>query len=281
MRSKSPSLKIVVFLVLIALSFAYLLPIYVMVTTALKTPQEINQRNYLSIPSDPQFKNFAEVIVGGDRLRTPMGPALVNSTIISVSVTVLAAFFGGLAGYYLSRSKSRFTRVLFVLVGIALYMPYQAVIIPLFVLVARTGLSQNYLGFILSYFVLNLPYATVLMGTFFLSVPRELEESAAIDGASRIQTFFRIVAPISMPAYASVAIIIFTQVWNEFFLALALSNPQTQTVQVVMAGTKGTTLVFYDLQMAAALVTVALPLLLFLFLGRYFIRGILAGALKG
>lgn len=160
-------------------------------------------------------------------------------------------------------------------------MPYQAVIIPLFVLVARTGLSQNYLGFILSYLVLNLPYATVLMGTFFLSVPRELEESAAIDGASRIQTFFRIVAPISMPAYVSVAIIIFTQVWNEFFLALTLSNPQTQTVQVVMAGTKGTTLVFYDLQMAAALVTVALPLLLFLFLGRYFIRGILAGALKG
>jgi glucose/mannose transport system permease protein len=281
MRSKSLSLKIIVFLVLIALSFAYLLPIYVMVTTALKTPQEINQRNYLSITTDPQFKNFVEVLVGSDRLRTPMGPALVNSLIISVTVTALAAFFGGLAGYYLSRSKSRFTRVLFVLVGIALYMPYQAVIIPLFVLMARTGLSQNHLGFIVSYLVLNLPYATVLMGTFFLSVPRELEESAAIDGASRIQTFFRIVTPISMPAYVSVAIIIFTQVWNEFFLALTLSNPQTQTVQVVMAGTKGTTLVYYDLQMAAALVTVALPLLLFLFLGRYFIRGILAGALKG
>lgn len=84
-----------------------------------------------------------------------------------------------------------------------------------------------------------------------------------------------------MPAYVSVAIIIFTQVWNEFFLALTLSNQRTQTVQVVMAGTKGTTLVYYDLQMAAALVTVALPLVIFLFLGRYFIRGILAGALKG
>ncbi len=281
MKSQSTSLKIIVFLVLIALSFAYLLPIYVMVTTALKTPQEINQRNYLSISTEPQFKNFPEVLFGSDRFRTPMGPALVNSTIISVTVTLLAAFFGGLAGYHLSRSRSRLIRVLFVLVGIALYMPYQAVIIPLFVLMARTGLSQSYLGFIVSYLVLNFPYATVLMGTFFLSLPRELEESAAIDGASKIQTFFRIVAPISMPAYVSVAIIIFTQVWNEFFLALTLSNQRTQTVQVVMAGTKGTTLVYYDLQMAAALVTVALPLVIFLFLGRYFIRGILAGALKG
>jgi len=281
MRSKSLSLKIIVFLVLIALSFAYLLPIYVMVTTALKTPQEINQRNYLSITTDPQFKNFVEVLVGSDRLRTPMGPALVNSLIISVTVTALAAFFGGLAGYYLSRSKSRFTRVLFVLVGIALYMPYQAVIIPLFVLMARTGLSQNHLGFIVSYLVLNLPYATCLMGKFVPTGPKEGVASAELYGDARVRQFCRIVSSFPMPAYVSVAIIIFTQLWNEFFLALTLSNPQTQTVQVVMAGTKGTTLVYYDLQMAAALVTVALPLLLFLFLGRYFIRGILAGALKG
>jgi glucose/mannose transport system permease protein len=84
-----------------------------------------------------------------------------------------------------------------------------------------------------------------------------------------------------MPAYVSVAIIIFTQVWNEFFLALSLATPTTQTVQVVMAEAKGTTLVVYNLQMAAALIAVLVPLLFFLLLGRYFIRGILAGALKG
>jgi glucose/mannose transport system permease protein len=281
MKSKSTSLKLLVFVVLIALSCAYLMPIYVMVTTSLKTPAEINLRDYLAITLDPQFKNFPEILFGSDRFRTPMGPALFNSTIISVAVTLLAAFFGGLSGYYLSRSKSRAAQILFILVGIALYMPYQAVIIPLFVLMARTGLSQNHLGLIASYLVLNVPLATVLMGTFFLSISKELEEAAEVDGASKIQTFFQIVAPISMPAYASVAIIIFTQVWNEFFLALTLSNQTTQTVQVVMAGTKGTTLVFYDLQMAAALVTVLVPLVFFLLLGRYFIRGILAGALKG
>jgi glucose/mannose transport system permease protein len=156
-----------------------------------------------------------------------------------------------------------------------------AVIIPLVTIMAKTRLALSYWGLIISYLILNIPLASVLLGTFFLSVPRELEESAEVDGASRVQTFFQIVTPVSLPAYASVAIIIFTQVWNEFFLALLLSSPATQTVQVVMAEAKGTTLVLYNLQMAAALITVAVPLLFFLFLGRYFIRGILAGALKG
>jgi len=119
------------------------------------------------------------------------------------------------------------------------------------------------------------------MGTFFLGVPRELEEATEMDGASRIQIFFLLVVPISLPAYASVAIIIFTQVWNEFFIALMLVTPRTQTVQVAMAMTEGSTISPYNLQMAASLLTVAVRLLFFLLLGRYFIRGVLAGALKG
>lgn len=281
MKSKNRSLKIIVFLVLIILSCAYLLPIYVMVTTSLKSIDEILTGSYLSITGNPQFSNYAEVLFGSNRFRSEMLPRLVNSAIISFSVTLLSAFFGGLSGYYLSRSRTIFTRVLFVMVGIALYLPYQAVIIPLVIIMAKTKLALSYWGLILSYLILNIPLASVLMGTFFLGVPRELEEAAEVDGASRVQTFFRIIVPISLPAYASVAIIIFTQVWNEFFLALSLASPSTQTVQVVMAEAKGTTLVLYNLQMAAALIAIAIPLIFFLFLGRYFIRGILAGALKG
>ena len=291
MKSSSRTIKIIVFVVLIVLSCAYLMPIYVMVTTSLKSVEEIMTGNYLIPTANPQFGNYMEVLFGSDRFRSQMMPRMTNSLIISVSVTALAAFFGGLSGYYLSRSKTRFARILFILVGIALYMPYQAIIIPLVsvvarfnVMLARSGLGESalsYLGLILSYLVLNMPLASVLMGTFFLSVPRELEEAAEVDGASRIQTFFQIICPISLPAFASVGIIIFTQVWNEFFLALSLSSPTTQTVQVVMAEAKGTTLVLYNLQMAAALMSVVVPLLIFLFLGKYFVRGILAGALKG
>lgn len=281
MKSKNRPLKLIVFLTLIILSAAYLLPIYVMITTSLKSISEINTGSYLSISGNPQFSNYREVLYGSPQFRSHMLPRLINSSIISFSVTLLSAFFGGLGGYYLSRSRSTFTRVLFVLVGIALYLPYQAVIIPLVILMAKTKLALSYWGLILAYLILNMPLASVLMGTFFLSFPRELEEAAEVDGASKVQTFFRVIVPISLPAYASVAIIIFTQVWNEFFLALSLSSPKTQTVQVVMAEAKGTTIVLYNLQMAAALIAVAIPLIFFLFLGRYFIRGILAGALKG
>ncbi len=281
MRRKNFTLQSIVFLTLLILSLAYLLPIYVMVATSLKSIEEINRGSYLSLSGHPQFSNYREVLFGSAQFRSQMMPRLLNSTIISFSVTFVSLLIGGLGGYYLSRTRTLFTRILFILVGIALYMPYQAIIIPLVIFMAKTKLALTHWGLIGAYLILNVPLASVLMGTFFLSVPRELEEAAEVDGASKLQIFFRIVTPISLPAYASVAIIVFTQVWNEFFLALSLASPKTQTVQVVMAEAKGTTIVFYNLQMAAALIAVAVPMIFFLLLGRYFIRGILAGALKG
>lgn len=281
MKSKSTTLKVVVLVVLIGLTCIYLLPIYVMITNSLKTLPEIQQRTYMAFPESPQFQNYTTALFGSREFLIPMQKPIINSMIITIAVTALAVFFGGLGGYYLSRNRSTFARVIFVLVGIALYLPYQAVIIPLTTITARSGLANSHFGLILSYLIINLPLSSVLMGTFFLGVPRELEEAAEVDGANKIQTFFRVVSPISLPAYASVAIIIFTQVWNEFFIALTLSNPKTQTAQVAMAMTQGSTISPYNLQMAASLLTVAIPLMIFLFLGRYFIRGILAGALKG
>jgi glucose/mannose transport system permease protein len=281
MKTNSRAAAILAIVVIIALSLIYLTPIYIMIITALKTSEEINRGQYLMPTFTPVWSNFGEVLFGSPRFRSEMIPRLFNSIIISTTVTALSAFFGGLGGYYLSRTRTTFAQVLFILVGIALYLPYQVVIIPLSILMARTGLGQSHAGLIVSYLILNVPLACVLLGTFFLAVPRELEEAAMADGANRIQIFFRIVSPISLPAYASVAIIIFTQVWNEFFLALTLASRKTQTVQVIMAEAKGTTLVLYNLQMAAALIAISVPLVFFLFLGRYFVRGILAGALKG
>ncbi len=192
----------------------------------------------MAFPRVPQIQNYTAALFGSRDFLIPMQHPIINSTIITVLVTALAAFFGGLGGYYLSRSRTTFSRIIFVLVGIALYMPYQAVIIPLTTITAKSGLANTYFGLILSYLIINIPLASVLMGTFFLSVPRELEEAGQMDGASKVQIFFRIVSPISLPAYASVSIIIFTQVWNEFFIALTLSTPKTQTVQVAMAMTR-------------------------------------------
>lgn len=271
---KSPTIQITFFIVLGLLSVAYLLPIYVMITTSLKTPFEITQRLYLLPTSKPQFQNYSKAF-------SLVRHALMNSTLISLSVTALATFIGGLGGYYLSRRRSTVSKVLFILVGIVLYLPYQAILIPLVQFIAKTGLALTHFGMIFSYALLNIPLASILMGTFFFSVPRELEEAAEVDGAGPLQIFFRIISPISLPGYASTAILVFTQVWNEFLLALTLSTPNTTTIQVKLAEIKGSFVALYNIQMAAALIGVVIPLFLFLFLGKFFIKGILAGALKG
>src|SRR5215208_3972737 len=155
MRSNHPGVRILVIVVLVLLSIFYLLPVYVLVVTSLKSLQEVNDGNYLLPSGNPQFGNFAEVLFGSSNFRSEMIPRLGNSILISTAVTALSALFGSLGGYYLSRSRSLFSRILFVLVGIALYLPYQVVIIPLSILIAQTGLSRSHLGLIMCYLILN------------------------------------------------------------------------------------------------------------------------------
>lgn len=274
MRSTSRGLTAITIFTLVALTVVYVLPMYVVVVTSLKTPAEISQRQYLLPSTNLHFENYAEAF------RLTM-PSLTNSTIISVTVTLLCTLFGGLGGYYLSRARTRFARVLFILVGIAVYMPYQALLIPLVQIMATLELAKTHWGLILSYLILNVPLAAVLMGTFLLGIPREFEEAAEVDGASKLQTFFRVISPMALPAYASTAIIVFTNVWNEFLLALTLATPTTTTLQPKLVEVKGSFVALYNMQMAAALMAAVVPLLIFLLLGRYFVRGMLAGALKG
>ena len=274
MKSQKRTLAILFVLTMIVLTIAYTLPVYVVLVTSLKTPLEISQRQYLIPSANLRFENYAQAF-------KLILPALLNSTIIAFSVTALCAFFGGLGGYYLSRTRTTFSKTVFVLVGVAVYLPYQVILIPLVQLMAKTGLALTHFGLIGSYLILNIPLASVLMGTFFLGIPIELEEAAEVDGASKIQIFFRVISPVALPAYASVAIIIFTQVWNEFLLALTLSTPHTQTIQIKLTEIKGSFVALYNLQMAAAVITLIVPLVFFLALGQYFIKGILAGALKG
>lgn len=274
MKAEKRNLAILFIITMIVLTIAYTLPVYVVLVTSLKTPVEISQRQYLIPSANLQFQNYAQAF-------KLILPALLNSTIIAFSVTALCAFFGGLGGYYLSRTRTPFSRIVFVLVGVAVYLPYQVILIPLVQLMAKTGLALTHFGLIGSYLILNIPLASVLMGTFFLGIPIELEEAAEVDGASKIQIFLRVISPVALPAYASVAIIIFTQVWNEFLLALTLSTPHTQTIQLKLTEIKGSFVALYNLQMAAAVITLIVPLVFFLALGQYFIKGILAGALKG
>src|SRR5438552_9199529 len=184
MRLRLTPLRALVLVMVAALSVVYILPVYVMMVTSLKTTLEITQRQYLLPSGNLQFGNFATAL----RL---VFPSLVNSSVISLTVTALSVFVGGLGGYFLARFRWPVTKVLFVLLAIALYLPYQAVLIPLVRLMATTRLALTHFGLILSYLILNVPLAAILMATFFFAVPRQPDESALVDGPSPVPNFIR------------------------------------------------------------------------------------------
>jgi len=250
------------------------LPLYLAVSTSLKSAKEVSEMNYPAPPKHPLLSNYLIAWNSG------IGLGLVNSMIISLPTTLICVLVGAWGGYYLSRFKFRLAPLLFFLATIATFIPYQIILIPLTQLVTTLRIGQTYWGLIFSYVLLNAPLATLVTATFFTSIPEELESAALVDGCGPLTIFWKIILPVAKPALASTAILVFTNVWNEFLLALTLQTPHTKPVTPVVAELKGCWVAQWHIQMAGALTAILPPLVIFLFMGKYFIRGLLAGTLK-
>jgi len=161
-------------------------------------------------------------------------------------------------------------------------LPYQVVLYPLTRLLMVLDVINTKPGLILAYLILNTPMAMLVTATFFQSFPVELEEAAALDGCGPITFYWRILLPVARLAIISTAILIFTFIWNEFLIAMAMTQgPEAQMVTPVLAGLKGNYAQVWHIQMAGAMLTSLPSLLIFIFLGKYYIAGLMAGATKG
>jgi len=271
---KLRTINIIAYIVLGIIAVLWLVPLYLAITTSLKTLREVSAMNYLSLPRTPEPSNYVQAWNSG------IGKGLLNSIIITIPTTILCVFIGAWAGYFLSRFRFRYAPLIFFITAIATFIPYQIVLIPLTQIVASLRIGQSHLGLIFAYTVLNVPLAALVTATFFTSIPKELEEAAYIDGCGPVKIFWKIILPVAKPALASAAILVFTQVWNEFLIALTLSTPSTKPVTPVVAELKGNYVAQWNIQMAGAILAILPPLILFLLMGKYFIRGLLAGTLK-
>ena len=265
----------IAYIILVILSFFWMLPFYVALVTSLKTHEETYTTNVLQPPSSI---NIIPWLVAWNRVKR----AFINSIIVSIPSTILCVLVGTLAGYYLSRFVSRVNRLLFFLIAVATFIPYQILLIPMTMFLSSIGIMGTHLSFIVAYTILLSPWATLISAAFFLAIPKELEEAAQIDGASLMQSFFRVVLPVALPGIISTTIIIFMSIWNEFLFAVTLStSPIIRTIQPEVANLRGTTTVAWNTLMSGSLIAIFPPLIITLALGKYFIRGLLAGALKG
>lgn len=263
------------YLVIIGLSAISLFPIFVLITTSLKT-----QAQSFSIPPVwlfiPILENYVDVLFQENFLRY-----LSNSISVVLISTILTLIAGALAAYSLSRFRF-IGRGVFSVATLILRMIAPAVlVVPLFVLWCKFGLINTKTGLMITYTGLNLPFAIWVLRSFISEIPVELDEAALMDGCSEIGIFFRIIFPLIIPGIAAVSIFVFRIAWNEFLLALVLTNRFTRTLPVA------TSLYLTDHGIQWAKLTamgtlIALPALLFTFLAaRRLIKGLTAGAVKG
>jgi glucose/mannose transport system permease protein len=270
-----PSSRLPWLAILAVLALFWILPLYTMLGNSLKTLREITQSQYVLPPHGFEFRNYS---IAFQVLRH----GLLNSVLVSVPATVLAVLLGSLSGFFLARMNFRHARSIFFLATIATFLPYQIVLIPLTQFLAMLRLVNTRPGLVVAYLILNTPMAALITATFFQTVPAEVQEAAALDGCGPVTFYWRILMPVAQLGIISTAILIFTLIWNEFLIATAMTQgPFNQLATPVLAGLKGNYAQLWHIQMAGATLTSMPPLVTFIFLGRYFVSGLMAGTLKG
>ncbi|PDT49756.1 ABC transporter permease [Sinorhizobium fredii] len=208
---------------------------------------------------------------------------MFNSLVVSIGTVLLTVAVSVLAGYGFARYRFPFKNVLFVLVIATLMIPFQSILTPLFIILARLGLNNSLFGLMLVYVTLQLPFSVFMMRNAFDAVPKEIEEAARIDGARDLRLLVRVLLPLVMPGIATVSIFAFLNAWNEFFAALVLlSSNDNYTLPVLMTAVRAGRLgaINWGAVQAGVAVMVVPCLIVFLLLQRYYMRGLMAGAVK-
>ncbi len=265
-------------LILIFLLFCtifFLMPIYVMVVTGLKQSQNVSLSTMWNLPVPLSGGGFLEA---WRRLYPNMG----NSLQLTIPATIFSSILGAVNGYIFAKWKFRGANTLFALLVFGMFIPYQSILIPLIQFLEQLKLYGTVWGLVLVHVIYGLPICSLIFRNFFANIPDELVEAARIDGAGVLRTFWLVMLPLALPAFVVVGIFQFTNVWNDFLFGVTiLPNPNSQPVTVALNNLSGSFSVDWNVVMAGAVI-VALPTaLIYILLGRFFVRGLLAGSVKG
>ena len=252
----------------------YLLPMYVILITGFKSFAEVSLQTMWNLPSGLHFDNFVAAYEN-------LAPHLSNSFRLVVPAAVLSSFLGSINGFILARWKFRGADVIFPLILFGMFIPYQSILIPLVAFIREINLYGGVAGLILTHIIYGIPITTLTFRNYYAGIPQELVEAARIDGAGLIGTYRHILLPLSSPSFVVVLIWQFTASWNDFLFAVVLTNSSNWPVTVALNNMAGSQIIAWNVQMAGSFLAALPTLLVYIFLGRYFLRGLMAGALKG
>lgn len=253
----------------------FLLPVLLLLLTSFKSLAEADPASAWSLPHTWTLDAWHEA---WDKL----APGLVNSFKLVIPATILSTVLGSLNGFVLSRWRFPGADAVFMFFLFGMFIPYQAVMIPLNLLYNELQMSPGIERLILAHVVYGIPMTTLIFRNYFATVPNELVESARMDGAGMLRTYWSVILPNAAPAFVVTAIWQFTSIWNDFLFAVFLvTNPDAWPVTVALNNTAGSQVTPFPVQMAGALIASVPTLVVYILLGRYFMRGLMAGALKG
>jgi glucose/mannose transport system permease protein len=271
------------FLVLAALFF--LMPLWVMVVTSIKTMPEIQLRHIFQWPSEitfePWLKAWDTACTGRDC--NGLKPGFLNSVKITVVGTIISIIIACLNGYALSFWRYKGANVLFGLLVFGAFVPYQVVIYPLIIGMRELGIFGTFPCIIIIHTIFGMPILTLLFRNFFAALPPELFKAARVDGAGFWQIFFQIMIPMAVPITIVAVILQVTGIWNDFLFGTVFAGRENMPMTVQLNNIVNTTTGVreYNVHMAATILTAAVPLAVYFISGKWFVRGIAAGAVKG
>ncbi len=267
--------RLLLWLVLLTALVFYGLPIYVMVVNGIKAAQDVSLSTMWNLPTELAAGGFAEAW-------TRLSPNMRNSLVMVIPAAILSALIGSINGYIFSKWKFRGSEVLFALLLFGFFIPYQAILLPLVRFLQWLGLYGTLSGLVLTHVVYGLSVTTLIFRNFYVNVPRSIVEAATVDGAGMIQTYTRILLPLSAPAFVVTLIFQFTNIWNDFLFGITVvPNPQAQPVTIALNNLSGSFSVDWNVVMAGAVLAALPTARVYIFLGRFFIRGLVTGAVKG
>ncbi len=280
--------RLVVYVLLILMAALYLIPVYLLIITGLKSFAEVSQSQMWDLPSGLYFDSFTKAWFGSPQegLRG-LGLNFFNSIYLTVPATILSALLGSINGYILTKWRFRGANLVFTLLLFGMFIPYQSILIPLVQVLSRIpwfggSLYGTIPGLIFVHVIYGIPITTLIFRNYYAAIPNELIEASRIDGATFFGIYWYILFPLSLPGFVVVMIWQFTSVWNDFLFAVTVTgNPESQPITVGLNNLAGSYIVEWNVQMAGSLLAALPTLLVYIILGRYFMRGLLAGSLKG
>jgi glucose/mannose transport system permease protein len=276
--------KVVIYALLTLFAAYYLLPLIVVILNSFRDLEEINRAGLIGLPHSFSLSYWpiawSSFCVGGTC--NGIAPFFFNSVKMVVPATIISTAIGAINGYVLSKWRFRGSEVLFGLMTLGVFMPGQMVLLPWAFTLGKLGLTNTTSGLVLIHCVQGLSFTTLFCRNYYVNIPDDLIKAARIDGAGFWRIFRKIILPLSPPILIVTVIWQFTNIWNEFLFAVIFSSGQKQpiTAALIALSAGGTSVHQYNVEAAAVLIGALPPLLIYLFGGRYFIRGLTQGAIK-